>query len=275
MTEPQATSPLRYPSPFRYPGGKTWLVPCFRQWIRQLPFRPQAVIEPFAGGATISLTSILENLAETAELSEIDDDVAAVWQAVVDGHSLELSKRIMQFKPTPQSVTKELEKEPTSVLDRAFRTIIKNRTFRGGIIAEGSRMMCRGENDRGVASRWYPETIARRFRAIHDARSHIIFRREDGMNAVRRHCSDTDVVFFLDPPYATGGKSAGRRLYSHHEVDHNALLLECRSVRGRFLMTCEDTDEIRSTALACGFQAGKAYIRSAHNRTMKELIVSN
>jgi len=34
-------------SPFRYPGGKTWLIPSVRQWLRQST-RPILLIEPFA-----------------------------------------------------------------------------------------------------------------------------------------------------------------------------------------------------------------------------------
>ena len=40
-------------SPFRYPGGKTWLVPCVRQWLQSLEKRPTVLVEPFAGGAII------------------------------------------------------------------------------------------------------------------------------------------------------------------------------------------------------------------------------
>ena len=40
-------------SPFRYPGGKTWLVPLVRQWLRSLPRRPALLVEPFAGGAIL------------------------------------------------------------------------------------------------------------------------------------------------------------------------------------------------------------------------------
>ena len=37
-------------SPFRYPGGKTWLIPRIRQWLRCRPCTPALLIEPFAGG---------------------------------------------------------------------------------------------------------------------------------------------------------------------------------------------------------------------------------
>ena len=43
-------------SPFRYPGGKTWLVPYLRDWLRHQQTKPSRFIEPFAGGGIVSLT---------------------------------------------------------------------------------------------------------------------------------------------------------------------------------------------------------------------------
>ena len=40
-------------SPFRYPGGKTWLVPRIRQWLRGSNSRVRELCEPFAGGGIV------------------------------------------------------------------------------------------------------------------------------------------------------------------------------------------------------------------------------
>src|SRR5215207_7583150 len=72
-------------SPFRYPGGKTWLVPIIRRWLLSRPKRPEAFIEPFAGGGIVSLTVVFENLASKALLVELDDEVAAVWRTIFGG----------------------------------------------------------------------------------------------------------------------------------------------------------------------------------------------
>jgi DNA adenine methylase len=37
-------------SPFRYPGGKTWLVPYVRLWLSSITPPLQELMEPFAGG---------------------------------------------------------------------------------------------------------------------------------------------------------------------------------------------------------------------------------
>src|SRR5437867_5738906 len=72
-------------SPFRYPGGKTWLVPYLRRWVCSLPSKPGYLIEPFAGGGIISLTALFENLVERVLMVELDDHVAAVWPAIIAG----------------------------------------------------------------------------------------------------------------------------------------------------------------------------------------------
>ena len=68
-------------SPFRYPGGKTWLILEVRKWLRQEK-KVEFLIEPFAGGAIVSLTAAFENLANQISMIELDDEVAAVWEVI-------------------------------------------------------------------------------------------------------------------------------------------------------------------------------------------------
>src|SRR5256885_518212 len=70
-------------SPFRYPGGKTWLIPQIRKWLIGLRRTPVELIEPFAGGAIVSLTAIAENLVDRVTMIELDDAVASVWQTII------------------------------------------------------------------------------------------------------------------------------------------------------------------------------------------------
>ncbi len=87
-------------SPFRYPGGKTWLVPRLRQWLRSLPQRPALFIEPFAGGGIVSLTVAAERLADHVIMVELDDQVAAVWQTILEGDGYWLADKIVMFDLT-------------------------------------------------------------------------------------------------------------------------------------------------------------------------------
>src|SRR3972149_4668427 len=81
-------------SPFRYPGGKTWLAPYIIQWLIRLPKRPAEFIGPFAGGAIFGLTVAFERLADHVTLVELDEHVAAVWKTILCGDYEWLANKI-------------------------------------------------------------------------------------------------------------------------------------------------------------------------------------
>lgn len=146
-------------SPFRYPGGKTWLVPYIRQWLSSLLARPHEFIEPFAGGGIVSLTVAFEELADHVTMVELDEQVAAVWQAVLGQQGAELANRIATFGMTSANVESVLSEPVSSIQEQAFQTILRNRVNRGGILAPGAGKVKKGEAGKGIRSRWYPLTL--------------------------------------------------------------------------------------------------------------------
>lgn len=260
-------------SPFRYPGGKTWFVPTFRDWIKNHYPKPKILIEPFAGGGIISITALFEELVSHVVMVEIDEDVAAVWQSVADGHAGWFAKRILAFDLTKETVIQEISKTGVSIKEKAFQTILKNRTFHGGILADGSGFLKYGENGKGILSRWYPITIAKRFDNLKLVADRIIFRKEDGLRVIQEYSQREDVVFFIDPPYTAGGKNAGKRLYRHFSIDHENLFALCQSVKGDFLMTYDNADEVKIMARKYGFEMRLIPMKNTHHATMEELVI--
>ena len=240
-----ASVPLR--SPFRYPGGKTWLIPQLRHWLTSLPQKPQLFIEPFGGGGIISMTVAFEQLAHHVLMVELDDEVAAVWKTIIDGDAHWLAKRIVEFDVTPDSVGKVLDSSPSETHEKAFRTIVKNRVNRGGILAPGAGMLKLGENGKGLKSRWYATTLKKRILNIVRVRERITFVEGDGIETIEQCAMRSDAVFFIDPPYTAGGKKAGARLYTLFELDHGRLFDLMGTVRGDFLMTYDNAKEIRES----------------------------
>src|SRR5260370_25052235 len=64
ITKPVNVASVPQRSPFRYPGGKTWLVPYIRSWLASKSDPIGVLIEPFAGGGVVGLTAAFEGLAE-------------------------------------------------------------------------------------------------------------------------------------------------------------------------------------------------------------------
>ena len=255
-------------SPFRYPGGKTWLIPWIRRWLAFAP-RHRSIVEPFAGGGAISLTAVFEELVDHAVLVEIDDDVAAVWETIFSLRAPALAETVIDFQCSVASVTRALASTPNSIENRAFRTLVMNRARYGGIIAPGAAPVRRGENGRGVSSRWYPETLKKRILAIAKKRDRFALVHGDGMEFLRRARRYRSVVFFIDPPYTV----TGRRLYTHSEVDHELLFHHASQLAGDFLMTYDDAQETRQLAQRHGFQVEMVPMQSTKHATKMELLI--
>src|SRR5437868_5214182 len=94
-------------SPFRYPGGKTWLIPTVRKWLRQSETAP-LLIEPFAGGGIVSLTAAFEKLANHIIMVEMDEEIAAVWEVILNGKNKWLAEKIISFDLTKENIQAEL-----------------------------------------------------------------------------------------------------------------------------------------------------------------------
>ncbi len=262
-------------SPFRYPGGKTWLVPHVRRWLSSLRTVPGVFCEPFAGGGIISLTVAFEHLAEHVIMVELDTQVAAVWQTILsdrDGAEW-LAQRILGFQPSLDNVQAVLTEPPHSRREQAFQTIVKNRTFHGGILAPGSAPIKHGENGKGIGSRWYAATLARRLRDIAAIRQRITFIEGDAFDLLRANATRRSIAWFIDPPYTAAGKKAGSRLYTHFELDHDRLFDLTAQLAGDILMTYDHADEIVQMARLRGFETALVAMTNTHHATMTELLI--
>jgi len=260
-------------SPFRYPGGKTWFIPRLREWLKSKSHRPHLLIEPFAGGGIVSLTTAFEDLADSVLMVEIDPEVAAVWETITAGDGEWLAKRILSFEMSKEAVVEEIGRPTSTVKEIAFQTIVKNRTCHGGILASGSGFLKNGEAGKGISSRWYPATLAKRLRDIELVREKLVFRRCDAFDILKEHRHVANAVFFIDPPYTAGGKNAGSRLYTHFEIDHDRLFRECSSLVGDFILTYDNSEEVRNLAKKYGFQAKPISMKNTHHAQMTELVI--
>ncbi|MEO5329390.1 MAG: DNA adenine methylase [Magnetococcus sp. THC-1_WYH] len=260
-------------SPFRYPGGKTWLVPEIRQWLSSKKTRPSELIEPFAGGGIVSLTVANERLADHVTMIELDPDVAAVWHTIFSDDAAWLADRILGFELTIDTVQATLALTAESVRDHAFQTILRNRINHGGILAPGSGVLKYGENGKGIASRWYADTLAKRIRKLFTLRDRITFIEGDGLIYLSQTLCREDVTYFIDPPYTAPGKCAGRRLYRYSEIDHGNLFSLCQGAAGDFMMTYDDTEFVRNMAKQRGFHIDRVPMKNTHHAELFELLI--
>lgn len=261
-------------SPFRYPGGKTWLVPLARKWLKSFDVQPKLLVEPFAGGGIIGLTAAFEELVSHVVFVEKDPEVAAVWKCILSSDYVELSRKILEFEVSSENVKSVLADSGNAILDIAFRTIIKNRMFHGGILAPGSSLMKSGENGKGLKSRWYARTLANRINAIGQLRHKFEIFEDDGIDVLQAYQNDSDSIFFIDPPYTASGKKAGSRLYRFFELDHEKLFQVACDLNGDFLMTYDHAEGVIALARSNSLDLELVAMKNTHHAKMSELLIS-
>ena len=209
-------------------------------------------------------------------MGEIDRDICSVWEAILDPEYCgRLCEKILGFNMNFNSVRSLISKPPETNFDRAFQTIIRNRVQRGGVIASGAGLMNRGENGRGVGSRWYPETLSDRILKIGELSSKISFREGDAFSLIDDFSNEKDAVFFIDPPYTmnAGGGGPGTRLYKHNQIDHVRLFNSISKIKGVAAMTYDDSDEVISMARKFNFKVSRVAMKNSHNTVKHELLI--
>ena len=262
-------------SPLRYPGGKTWLIPHVREWLLRTGARHPLLVEPFVGGGIVSLTAVMEGLASRALMVDLDRDVAAFWRAALDDGG-GLIERVLRFDLTLERIQALLRQAPRNAAEHGFQTLVLNRTRRGGVLAPGASLTKHGENGNGPASRWYPDTLAKRISVIASHADQFTFIEGDGLRvlediAVYRK----DACFFIDPPYTMdGGKRAGSRLYAHNKVDHANLFKVLADSGVNFMMTYDCCDEVASLVQTHGFHAAAVLMKNGHHARIAELVIT-
>jgi DNA adenine methylase len=256
-------------SPFRYAGGKTWLIPQVRQWLLKHGGSNKELIEPFAGGGIVSLTAAFENLVSQVTMVEKDEGVAAVWHIILEADADQLASAIKNFHLTLENARSAIEASGHSLESLAFATIVKNRVNRGGILADGASFIKQGESGKGIRSRWYPETLQKRILAIAEMRHKIKFIEGDGFEVCERNAHRRDAIYFIDPPYV----KAGRRLYRYSTIDHKRLFELAGRLEGDFLMSYDNTQEVQDLAEHYGFTTRSISMKNTHHVEKTELLI--
>jgi len=136
-------------------------------------------------------------------------------------------------------------------------------------MAPGAGLVKTGEKGRGLRSRWYPETLARRIREINRLKDRLTFVDSDGFALIEEYKADEDTAFYIDPPYTL----AARRLYTKWQIDHTRLFAAMHGIKGDFLMSYDNTAEVSELAKQHDFETRAIAMKNTHHAKMTELLI--
>lgn len=269
-------------SPLRYPGGKRKLAGFIAEAVRMNGLRPKLFVEPFAGGASVSLYLLEQGLVEQIALGEKDELVSAFWKTVFFDHAW-LVEQLRQTRPTLEAWLEFRQMEPRSERERALKCLFLNRTSFSGILNDHAGPLG-GRNQASryhIGCRFYLETLVERIERIAALAPRVCFLhhgdwRETVALAQGMGLQKKDLFLYLDPPFY---HKAGR-LYRYwfdaagHQTLHDGLPL----LTGYFILSYDAAPEIVSLYGDNGSARRITLLYSAASRDTRaaeELIISD
>lgn len=268
-------------SPFRYPGGKAYLLPEIATAVQSSCPGITYYAEPYAGGAGAAIELLALGAVSKIFLNDADPRIAAAWQSILQ--ESEGFVRMIQDVDLDIGTWRtynEIVKNPhlaDSMLQLGFATFFMNRTNRSGIVTGAGPIG--GYEQSGqwrLGARFYRETMEKRVRWLAERQDQIEVTNLDGVEFIRSFKAQKArrTFFFIDPPYV----GAGSRLYLNrmNEEKHTELAKAIRRKKSvlNWLMTYDDCPLIRS--LYSDFSVESSPIRYSlqKKRTENELKIS-
>ncbi len=235
-------------TPLRYPGGKSQLTPLVVEILTDNDLLYGEYAEPFAGGAGIAMHLLLNGYVSRIYLNDFDPSIYAFWYSVVHLTD-DLCEKIYQSNVTidewKAQRTKLFDSKRLSILDRGFATFFLNRTNRSGIINAG---VIGGLDQRGIYKldcRFSKNDLLRKIQRIGSYRDQIELSESDAIDFLNLTIPKTSrhTLVNLDPPYFHKGQELYVNFYQRD--DHSKLARAIKKLRRRWMLTYDDTKEIR------------------------------
>lgn len=251
-----------------YIGGKRNLAKRLVERILALPHKTYA--EPFIGMGGVFFRRTAAPSAEV--INDYSRDVANLFR-ILQRHYVQFMDTIKFGITTRAEFERLIAVNPDTLtdLERAARFLYLQRTAFGGKVS--------GRNfgvQIGQGARFDITKLAPMLEDIHTRLSGVVIECLDFEAFIRRY-DRPETLFYLDPPYHGSESDYGRALFTRDDFARLEKVL--RGLSGRFLMSINDTPEIRAifsdfvieevkTTYSVGLKAGE-------KGGAAELIVSN
>jgi DNA adenine methylase len=241
---------MRYLTPLRYPGGKAKLARFVKRLIEKNGLLGGHYVEPYAGGASVALSLLLENYVTRIHINDFDPAVHAFWHAVLfETEGLCRLIRNKRISVTEWRRQRAIQNDPggSSLLDYGFSTFFLNRTNRSGIISSAGMIGGVHQNGRWkLNARYNKKALISRIERISQYRSQISLYGLDAARMLRKLLPTLpkSTLLYLDPPYYVKGN---RRLYAncYQHSDHEDVARFLASTTASWLVSYDDVPEIR------------------------------
>lgn len=235
-------------TPLRYPGGKTRLAPYVTGIFTENSLVDGHYVEPYAGGAGLAVSLLVNGYARYIHLNDIDPSIFAVWHSIVN-ETEALCKYIHDVNISLEEWHKQKqiqeEKKSIDLLTLGISTLFLNRTNRSGIISGG---IIGGKKQNGnykIGVRFNKKTLIKKIELIAFYRSRIRIYNSDALSFIKNIVPKLPQksLVNLDPPYYVKGQALYQNFYTH--ADHENISNAIPTLQQYWIITYDNVAPIR------------------------------
>ncbi len=247
------TSPNKFYSPLRYPGGKTKLAPFIKALFKENPsIMGCHYIEPYAGGAGVALSLLLEGYASKITINDYDRSIYAFWYSVVN-KSNKFCEKINDtyIDIDTWKLQKEIQnnKADADLFDLGFSTFYLNRTNVSGVIKGGLIGGYHQSGEYKIDARFNKTALIEKIRAIAEHKKKIEVTNDDAFDIIGTAPKDSFVYF--DPPYVEKANGLYMNFYTTKDHENIAKKIIENTVGFRWLLSYDRNDLITELYKTC------------------------
>lgn len=234
-------------TPLRYPGGKGKLAPFIKEVFKYNGLLDRTYVEPYAGGAAVAMSLLLEGYAWQIVINDIDPLVYSFWWSALNDTD-ELLRRIID---TDVSIDVwMLQKEVITnaknhaITDVGFATFFLNRTNRSGILHAGVIGGKRQDGNYKIDARFNKDDLVKRIELIGSHSGRVQLHNLDALDFIKKIIPQIrgEFLVYFDPPYFNKGSLLYQNYYSYE--DHGKIASEIRSLDAPWIVTYDNVPEI-------------------------------
>jgi len=263
-------------SPLRYPGGKNRISGFIKVAIQNLNVKNCTYIEPFAGGASVALSLLLDGTVDNIVINDYDKAIYSFWRAIKQEPD-RLIKRIENTPITIEEWKKQKAIYSTSTsysLDLAFATMFLNRTNRSGILTAGPIGGYSQDGDWKLDVRFNRESLVAKIKDISRHRHNIFVYNKDIISLLRNYIPrfGKDIFIYFDPPYYNKGQKLYKNFFtpSDHQRIRNVITQE---ITTPWIITYDDVKAICDLYSAYDIRKFDLTYSAANKGTATELMI--
>lgn len=231
-------------SVLRYPGSKARFSNFIARTISLNAGRPRLFVEPFCGGASVSIALLEDGVVDEIAINDLDPLIAHFWSTVFSKEGAQwLAARVGDVPLSVDEWKRQKGLMPASKREAALKCLYLNRTSFNGIIHHSGPLGGWGQKKIKIDVRFNRQRIADRILALSELRSKVTVSNEGWRAFCDGYADNERAVIYLDPPYY----HKAEQLYGHvfDVEEHEALRSYLLGLNRPWLLSYDDAQEVR------------------------------